>query len=62
MIEALMRNDRIEIRDFGTFTNRYYEAYKGRNPRTGAVIDVDEKRLPHFKVGRELKDRIMKGP
>lgn len=58
MIEALMKNDRIEIRGFGSFVNREYEAYKGRNPRTGEVISVDEKKLPFFKVGKELKEAL----
>lgn len=62
MVEALMRDDRIEIRGFGSFVNRYYEPYKGRNPRTGEIINVDEKKLPFFKVGKELKDEINKGP
>lgn len=58
MVEALMRNDRIEIRGFGSFVNRDYGAYKGRNPRTGEVIEVSEKKLPFFKVGKELKEDI----
>jgi integration host factor subunit beta len=58
MVEALMRDDRIEIRGFGSFVNRDYEAYKGRNPRTGEVIEVSQKKLPFFKVGKELKDDI----
>ncbi|MAE73600.1 MAG: integration host factor subunit beta [Bdellovibrionaceae bacterium] len=58
MIEALMKNDRIEIRGFGSFVNREYEAYQGRNPRTGEVINVEQKRLPFFKVGKELKELI----
>lgn len=61
MVESLMKDDRIEIRGFGSFVNRQYGAYKGRNPRTGQVIDVDEKKLPFFKVGKELKDDINKG-
>lgn len=61
MVESLMKDDRIEIRGFGSFVNRQYEAYKGRNPRTGQVIDVSEKKLPFFKVGKELKDDINKG-
>ncbi|MCB9026239.1 MAG: integration host factor subunit beta [Bdellovibrionaceae bacterium] len=60
MIEALMRDDRIEIRGFGSFVNRDYEAYQGRNPRTGEIIDVKQKKLPFFKVGKELKDEINK--
>ena len=58
MIEALLRNDRIEIRGFGSFTNKAYEAYQGRNPRTGEIIQVPEKKLPFFKVGKELKESI----
>jgi integration host factor subunit beta len=61
MIEALVRDDRIEIRGFGSFVNREYEAYKGRNPRTGEVIEVQQKKLPFFKVGKELREDINKG-
>jgi integration host factor subunit beta len=58
MVEALMNGDRIEIRDFGSFVNRQYNARKGRNPRTGAVIEVKPKRLPHFKAGRKVLKMI----
>jgi integration host factor subunit beta len=58
MVEALMRDDRIEIRGFGSFVNRQYGAYQGRNPRTGEVINVGEKKLPFFKVGKELKEEV----
>jgi integration host factor subunit beta len=58
MVEALMRDDRIEVRGFGSFENRDYGAYKGRNPRTGEVIEVASKKLPFFKVGKELKEDI----
>lgn len=61
MVEALMKDDRIEIRGFGSFVNRQYDSYKGRNPRTGQVIDVEEKKLPFFKVGKELKEDLNKG-
>ena len=61
MVDALLRNDRIEIRGFGSFVNREYEAYRGRNPRTGEVINVEQKRLPFFKVGKELKEDINNG-
>ena len=61
MVEALIRDDRIEIRVFGSFVNRQYGAYQGRNPRTGEVINVGEKKLPFFKVGKELKDEVNKG-
>jgi len=60
MIEALMRDNRIEIRGFGSFVNRDYNSYQGRNPRTGEVIDVNQKKLPFFKVGKELKEDINK--
>ena len=58
MVEALMRDDRIEIRGFGSFVNRQYGAYQGRNPRTGQVIEVSQKKLPFFKVGKELKEEV----
>lgn len=58
MVEALKKDDRIEIRGFGSFVNRKYGAYQGRNPRTGEVINVDEKKLPFFKVGKELKEDV----
>ncbi len=60
MIEALLKNDRIEIRGFGSFTNKVYDPYQGRNPRTGEIIHVSEKKLPFFKVGKELKEDINK--
>lgn len=60
MIEALLKDDRIEIRGFGSFTNKIYDPYKGRNPRTGEIIHVSEKKLPFFKVGKELKEDINK--
>src|SRR4051812_34643180 len=61
MVEALMKDDRIEIRGFGSFVNRQYGAYQGRNPRTGEIINVGEKKLPFFKVGKELKEEVNKG-
>ncbi|HND86556.1 MAG TPA: HU family DNA-binding protein [Pseudobdellovibrionaceae bacterium] len=60
MIESLMKDDRIEIRGFGSFVNRQYEAYQGRNPRTGEVINVEGKKLPFFKMGKELKEQLNK--
>ncbi len=61
MVSALKKDIRIEIRGFGSFANRYYDSYKGRNPRTGEVINVKKKRLPFFKVGKELKDSLNPG-
>lgn len=58
MTATLVNNGRIEIRGFGSFVNRNYEPYKGRNPRTGESIDVKPKRLPFFKVGKELRERV----
>ena len=58
MIEALRNSERIEIRGFGSFENRHYSAYTGRNPKTGEAINVPPKRLPFFKVGKELKERV----
>ena len=54
-----LKNDgRIEIRGFGSFAVKEYDAYKGRNPKTGNAVDVKPKRLPFFKVGRELKKMV----
>jgi len=58
MVEAMVRDDRIEIRGIGSFVVKHYEAYTGRNPRTGVSIRVAPKRLPFFKVGKELKERV----
>lgn len=58
MAEALQRGDRVEIRGFGSFISKHYGAYEGRNPKTGEKIIVPEKRLPFFKVGKELKKRV----
>ena len=61
MIEALQRGEGIEIRGFGSFTVRKYKAYEGRNPRTGETVHVAEKRLPFFKVGKDLRERVNAG-
>ena len=58
MRESLEKGDRIEIRGFGSFAVRQYAGYKGRNPKTGEAVDVPPKKLPHFKVGRELKGMV----
>lgn len=55
---ALKDGGRVEIRGFGSFSVREYEGYKGRNPKTGKKVQVGEKKLPYFKVGKELKDRV----
>jgi integration host factor subunit beta len=56
--EGLAEGDRAEIRGFGSFKVKEYEGYTGRNPKTGEVIEVTPKRLPFFKVGKELKERV----
>ncbi|ACY16389.1 HU family DNA-binding protein [Haliangium ochraceum] len=61
MAEALQHGERIEIRGFGSFEVRDYKAYEGRNPRTGEPVQVDAKRLPFFKIGKELRERINNG-
>ncbi len=58
MIETLVRGDNIELRGFGSFTVREYETYTGRNPKTGAKVTVKPKRLPFFKVGKDLRESI----
>src|SRR5262252_1718438 len=58
---ALKRGERIEIRGFGSFELRAYRGYEGRNPRTGSAVAVKPKRLPFFKVGKELKERVNDG-
>jgi integration host factor subunit beta len=58
MTEALQKGEGIEIRGFGSFTVRPYKAYSGRNPRTGEPVPVPPKRLPFFKVGKELRELV----
>ena len=58
MRESLEKGEGIEIRGFGSFVVRQYGAYKGRNPKTGKTVDVPPKKLPFFKVGKELKGRV----
>jgi integration host factor subunit beta len=58
MVDALKKGEGIEIRGFGSFTVREYKSYEGRNPRTGTPVHVAPKRLPFFKVGKELRERV----
>ena len=58
MSDALKDGQRIEVRGFGSFVSKHYPAYEGRNPRTGEIVQVAEKRLPFFKVGKELRLRV----
>ena len=58
MTDALQRNDRVEIRGFGSFSVKQRESREGRNPKTGEVVEVPSKRVPYFKVGKELRERV----
>jgi integration host factor subunit beta len=58
LTDTLKNGDRIEIRGFGSFAVREYKSYKGRNPKTGKNIDVRPKKLPFFKVGKELRGMV----
>ena len=58
MADALADDDRVEIQDFGSFKVKKYTGYKGRNPKTGDIVSVKSKKLPFFKCGKELKDRV----
>jgi len=56
--DELKKGGRIEIRGFGSLIVRDYNSYKGRNPKTGSSIEVSPKRLPFFKVGKELREMV----
>ena len=58
MAEALAQGDRVEIRGLCSFFVKEYKAYTGRNPKTGEKVRIKPKKLPFFKVGKELKDRV----
>jgi len=59
MSEALVSGDRIEIRGFGSFCVKEYPGYIGRNPKSGESVDIKAKKLPFFKVGKDMKERLM---
>ena len=59
MNQALSSGERIEIRGFGSFEVREYDGYTARNPKTGVQLEVKPKKSPFFKVGKDLKERIM---
>lgn len=61
MADTLISGGRVEIRGFGSFEVREYDAYTARNPKTGVQIQVKPKRSPFFKTGKELKERILEG-
>ena len=58
MAEALAKGDRVEIRGLCSFFIKKYRAYTGRNPKTGEKVKIKPKKLPFFKAGKELKDRV----
>lgn len=58
LTDALKSGERIEIRGFGSFVVNEYKSYIGRNPKTGQPIEVKPKKLPFFKVGKELREKI----
>jgi integration host factor subunit beta len=58
IVKALKESDKIEIRGFGSFRTRQRQARIGRNPKTGARVDVPAKRIPYFKPSKELKDLV----
>jgi integration host factor, beta subunit len=58
MTRALAKGQRIEIRGFGSFDLNERPARKGRNPKTGESVDVPKKYVPHFKPGKELRERV----
>jgi integration host factor subunit beta len=62
MTEALSRGDRIEIRGFGSFALNYRPSRVGRNPKSGEKVEVPEKWVPHFKAGKELRERVDAAP
>lgn len=58
---ALSRGERVELRGFGAFTVKRRDARTGRNPRTGEAVPVEEKAVPFFKAGKELRERVNRG-
>jgi integration host factor subunit beta len=61
IVEALGEGDRVELRGFGAFSVKDRQARDGRNPRTGESVHVEAKRVPFFKTGKELRERLNSG-
>ena len=61
IVAALARGDRVELRGFGAFSVKARQARVGRNPRTGEHVSVDDKVVPFFKTGNEMRERLNKG-
>ncbi len=62
MSQALINGERIEIRGFGNFTVKTYGPYVGKNPKTGEKIRIDSRKLPFFKVGKDLREKVDSAP
>ncbi len=58
IVEQLAEGGRVELRGFGAFSTRARESRTGRNPRTGESVDVDAKKVPYFKPGKEMRERL----
>ena len=58
MVQSLRKGERIEIRGFGSFSLRYRKPRVGRNPKSGQSVSIEERYVPHFKPGKNLKDRV----
>ena len=58
IVRRLIEDGRVELRGFGAFSTRARDARTGRNPRTGAAVDIDAKRVPYFKPGKEMRLRL----
>ena len=61
IIDAMSEGDRVELRGFGSFSVKQRDARRGRNPRTGEDVDIEEKHVPFFKTGKLLRDRLNGG-
>ena len=60
MVNSLRKGERIEIRGFGSFSLRYRKPRVGRNPKSGQSVNIEERYVPHFKPGKNLKERVKK--
>lgn len=58
IVQQLAENGRVELRGFGAFSTRERASRKGRNPRTGEAVEVPSKRVPYFKPGKEMRERL----
>ena len=58
MVKSLKKGERIEIRGFGSFSLRYRKPRVGRNPKSGQSVNIEERYVPHFKPGKNLKERV----